>query len=345
MSTCIDSVALLCFDDDCPSPSVDCRVLSRGGCHMRFGEVFTYPPTWRDEFVYTHCRRSCGYCSDACTNPDQGFAPIAHRLDTHSLPQHLHAKGVPWSWQHRPLHTVVDIHEPMRSKHVIVLQGSRWSPAAAPFGCGSQRFRPMRAYNGGIVSCHQCEFDHETTEAMVDALSSEHGTTIASTYRVGTCRAIRDAYTTRTNWHHSPDEVHFDICDPAETARRISRGYQRRKPFNLSKEYIPLTAISFPHTRWPANWGGPLEFVSGTCSPSVTAYPELDRASASLRILPLPQRTVVFRADLLHRATRPEDAAGVAVDGIPGGNRFSTVLRMLCEREGKAQGPTEVSFE
>ena len=76
-----------------------------------------------------------------------------------------------------------------------------------------------------------------------------------------------------------------------------------------------------------------MEFIRGDCNEAgdgSVSFAHLSAEKPALRILPEPNRTIIFRADLLHRATLPEDLTGVAVDGRPGGNRYSTVLRMLC---------------
>ena len=179
---------------------------------------------------------------------------------------------------------------------------------------------------------------------MVDAFVAEHRETLVGTFGTASpdpaCRPIRDGYTTQTSNVHLPDDIHYDICQADETAERMSRGYQARRPFDPRLRYVPITAIGFPHMRWPARWGGPLEFLRGDCNAGTNGTVSFEHLSADepvLRLLPQPHRTVIFRADLLHRATLPGDRTGVAVDGRPGGNRYSTVLRMLCV--ARASGP------
>ena len=63
--------------------------------------------------------------------------------------------------------------------------------------------------------------------------------------------------------------------------------------------------------------------------------PQLDPAvgaatPAVLAVAPLPGRTVVFQGALLHRATHPASVAGVAVAGQPAGQRYSTVMQLVC---------------
>jgi hypothetical protein len=179
--------------------------------------------------------------------------------------------------------------------------------------------------------------DHRCLQAMVDAFVAEHRETLVSVFGTAkpnpACRPIRAGYTTRTSNEHLPDDIHYDICHAQQTAARISRGYQSHQPFDPRLTYVPLTAIAFPHMRWPTRWGGPLEFIRGDCNEAgdgSVSFAHLSAEKPALRILPEPNRTIIFRADLLHRATLPEDLTGVAVDGRPGGNRYSTVLRMLC---------------
>ena len=135
------------------------------------------------------------------------------------------------------------------------------------------------------------------------------------------CTAIRPAYSTRSTPASAASRVHFDICDPNPTA--AARG------FDTAHAWLPISVLAYPHHRWDASWEGATEFVRGACHPRRLDYPEADDAPPILAIAPLPHRTVVFSSDLLHRLTPPSEDIDVAVDGRPG-NRFSTVLRMLC---------------
>ena len=328
---CADASGFICFEPGCPSAVLSCTVLAAlRMCHSRFGQLYNQPPLPALSYVWQHCPRSCGYCPDVlCTNPSNSHSANLARISAVSC---VREPPPPDEIERPP--TSIAVHELMDGRHAAIVHGARWSPPDASFGCASGFFRPMESHAmSQNPSCDTCYYDYQTTSAMVETLLVEHRSTLMTVFGATSCKAIRNAYTTRTSHEHSPDDVHFDICDPAETAHRASRGFQRENPFDPSTEYVPLTAIAFPHHRWPASWGGPLEFLHGECKRENLSFFELNDEPAALRILPLPHRTVLFRADLLHRATLPSDETGVAVDGRPGGNRFSTVLRMLCEQQ------------
>ena len=322
-------------------------------CHAQFGDLYSgATPVPSSDFVWQHCTRSCGYClSTTCANGHEFHS--ANLLDLRDLidlrgscKRVLPPGGAPppevddMVWGLRAVTLTASLARyDVAGLPIVILRGAAWAPPELPYGCasGGPAFTPMKAHDASRgASCDQCALDADTTRGMVDALVAEHHGAMASAFGLSgvrpRCQAIRPAYTTRTSREHAPDDVHWDICDPLSTARRVSKGYQRSRPFRPdSTRYVPLTAIAFPHARWQAAWGGPLEFVEGACTPGQSSMLHLNHQPAILSVGPLPQRTVVFRADLLHRATLPSDQTGVAVDGRPGANRYSTVLRMLCE--------------
>jgi len=215
---------------------------------------------------------------------------------------------------------------------VRILTGNRWLP---PPDCVSG-WRPMHSHKGlrHRVTALGCTYGWEQTEAMLDAALHEHGKEIQATFDVrdGTCFAVRQAYLTETNAGHEKDDLHSDICD---NHARLAM----RRDADPTVARVGLTIIGYPHTRWHASWGGPTEFVPGACdemeeavAAGIATFADYNARRPSLRVDPLPNRTVVFRAELLHRATRPRGVSvGVATDGFPPGNRWATVLRVLCE--------------
>ena len=86
---------------------------------------------------------------------------------------------------------------------------------------------------------------------------------------------------------------------------------------------------------WAAGWGGHTEFAAKRCGDREMRDAAAGAATpAVLAVSPLAGRTVVFNGGLLHRATHPTAAAGVAVAGQPPGQRYSSVMQLVCFRVG-----------
>ena len=94
-----------------------------------------------------------------------------------------------------------------------------------------------------------------------------------------------------------------------------------------------LTVLGYPHHKWEGEWGGHTEWAARKCGDPEDVNRELgQKTAAALRIMPGGDRTVVFDGALLHRATVPEEAAGVSLRGQRPGLRFSTVMQLVCYR-------------
>lgn len=122
------------------------------------------------------------------------------------------------------------------------------------------------------------------------------------------------------------DDLHADGCD----AQSLDGG-----------EYF--TVLGYPHTTWDSSWGGHTEFAARRCGDKETQDAKLAaRTPAVLRVAPLPNRTVVFEGQVLHRATWPSASFvnEVAVDGAGEGERGSTVMQLVCWRDRELMTPT-----
>lgn len=184
------------------------------------------------------------------------------------------------------------------------------------------------------VTASGCTYSWDQTAAMLESFLVEHGASLSTTFEVNssTCFPVRQAYLTETNAGHDKDDTHHDIC---ENHARLAMA-QSRDPM---VPRIGLTILGYPHSRWDSSWGGATEFVYGACDEmdesieaGTSTYADWNARRPVMTVDPLPHRTLVFRADLLHRAAKPRGVRiGVATDMMPPGNRWSTVIRLLCD--------------
>lgn len=219
-----------------------------------------------------------------------------------------------------------------RGRRASLLDGSAWLPDEV---CRSAHWVDQSAFRGQPPNCEQCVYEDAESAAMLAAMLAQHGPALDEDFGDGVAgwsRAcvLRRAYTIRLSRDFAPDALHSDV--PAGRCDEAMAEAPGRPIF--------LTAIAYPHAEWSAEWGGHTEFVPRLCD-EVATQPR--PTSLSLRVAPLPNRTLVFDGALLHRATHPtarlaaeraqrEAAAPDAAPAASDAWRRASVMQLACTR-------------
>ena len=349
---CTDSGPWLCLGLQCRArAALSCLDLSRdGACSSHFEQIS--PILGPEAFVWQHCAHACGMCEDQCVGFDHEVHARARwawskepwaeaqsqRLLLEAPPSQAAGRSATSSTvggvqTTAPVRLVgPNTFEVQPGRVALVLSGTQWLP---PPQCDGSEWKPMHSHDGlrHHATASGCTYSWEQSAAMLESFMHEHAATVGAAFGVQTdgCFAVRQAYLTETNAGHDKDDVHHDIC---ENHARLAI----RHGADPMITRIGLTVLGYPHTRWHTTWGGATEFVPGACAEmdesiavGSSTFADWNARRAIMKVEPLPHRTLVFRADLLHRATRPRGVKiGVATDTMRPGNRWATVIRMLC---------------
>ena len=210
-----------------------------------------------------------------------------------------------------------------RGRRASLLDGSAWLPEEL---CRSAHWIGQSAIQGEPPNCHQCMYDDAEGAAMLDAFLTQHGPALDSIFgddRSGWARGcmLRRAYTIRLSRAFAPDGLHSDV-----PAGRCGEALADRPGTPLF-----LTVIAYPVAEWTADWGGHTEFVPRLCD-EVATLPR--PTSISLRVAPLPNRTLVFDGSVLHRATHPTARFAAERNAAASGDawRRASIMQLTCAR-------------
>lgn len=197
------------------------------------------------------------------------------------------------------------------------------------------------------ANAYACYWSSGAAEAALNTLS--HDVDVSHVLRAafnitGQCRTMlnwpyalhgfRRSWVTALHTSMPADVHHADGCDT----------YSRPAGHDF------FTAISWPHDRWEAAWGGNLEFAAQECGGPADSNREVSvRTPPALTVAPAPDRLVIFSGPLVHRATQPSrQMPRSAPPGTLGaeyprlaaveGWRFSAVQQLTCPT-GRDPGP------
>lgn len=345
MRMCRDRGPWLCFEHGCPALVVDCQMIA-DQCDLAFSDI--WEAGWsvpQQHAIWQHCEATCGMCSQQCTPPTfDNFVRSDPRPSTLALEQ----PGVA-VWR-SPTVAVTALaggmmYEVRPGRRALVLQGAEW----APMKCDNDHWtgasssfthysHPALRKDGLAKSSAQCTLSWQNSQRMLDTFLQEHGAALDTAYGVRECSLQRQAYMLEMSRAWSKGKVHFDICDPVEDALQIGI---RLAPGAIG--WQALSVLAYPNREWKPEWGGTTDFIAGDCAAWQQDHRTINASNYAPRVLrvgPLPHRTLVFSADMLHaygypslvasHINRTEHQLFCPVQSSP--PRRSIVVRLLCHK-------------
>ena len=227
-------------------------------------------------------------------------------------------------------------------RRALVLEGAEWLPRHCGndvwFGAtsSSKHYSHPSLREGLAHSSAQCSLSWQQSQLVLDTFLHEHGEALEVAYGVRECSIQRQGYILEMSRAWSKGKIHYDICHPDAEARRLG--------IELAAGAIgwqALSVLAYPNAEWLPEWGGTTDFVSGDCASWERSHVTVNASNYAKRVLrvgPLPHRTLVFSAGLLHtyaypsaspaNISRAEHQLFCPVQASP--PRRSMVLRLLC---------------